>query len=297
MVTRTLYVDAPGARLAVDIDGPDPVDILLCHGGPGGPDDFAEVRALLASWGVSCARFDQRGVGRSSVEDERWDLSAYATDVDAIRESLGVERLIVLGHSWGGVVARAWAQAFPDRVRGVLLASPSAAVGDDWPAMEAEVMAYLQRRVSALEWASVGLYSLATSLPGAMGDRAMAEVYRRVVRAYTGVAEAPEWIHRSSARAAHRTRAAVRKQPADCLDDLGLPRGVPVRAQFGDDDIYGPFVEQFIARHPEIEVTVFDACGHVAWHDTPEHWSTWLRDGLIACGFQCLVPGRPEDSG
>jgi len=284
MIRRTEYVDAPGAKLAVDLDGGRRPRVLLCHGGPGAPNDFSEVRADLASLGVPCARFDQRGVHRSVNLDGRWDLEAYASDVEAIRVALRVDRLVVFGHSWGGVVAQAWAQAHPDRVAGVLLASPSAAVGEAWPEMEAEVVAYLRHRVSPLAFAAVGLWSLLAKVPGRVGDRAMGEVYRRVLRAYTGESEAPDWVRHSSARAAHRTRAAMRHLPADVLDDLGLPPGVPARAAFGNRDIYGPFAARFAERHTDIETTFLPDCGHVLWHDAPEPWRAWLHEGLVASG-------------
>jgi pimeloyl-ACP methyl ester carboxylesterase len=58
---------------------------------------------------------------------------------------------------WGGVVARAWAKAHPDRVQGVLLASPSATLGSAWPHMEAQVMRYLRGRVTRWQWLVIGL--------------------------------------------------------------------------------------------------------------------------------------------
>lgn len=284
MSTSLLTVPSRGARLAVDVDGSGPVRVLLCHGGPGAPDDFADVRRLLADLGVACARFDQRGVHRSTNDDGRWGLDALVDDVEAIREALGLDRMVIFGHSWGGVVARAWARTHPGRVGGVLLASPSAAVGTDWPAMEAEVMAYLRRRVSNATWTTIGLWSLASLMPGPLGDRAMGRVYRHVLRAYTGSEVVPDWVDHSSARAARRMRRAIRTLPPDALHLLGLPESVPARAVFGDDDIYGPFVARFIDDNPDIAVTILPGCGHELWHDAPDGFSAWLKDGLRASG-------------
>jgi pimeloyl-ACP methyl ester carboxylesterase len=269
--------------------------VLLCHGGPGSPDDFAQMRALLAELAIPCTRFDQRGVHRSVNRDGKWDLDAYASDVEAIREALGVDRLVVFGHSWGGVVARAWAKAHPGRVRGVLLASPSAAVGSEWPRMEAEVMRYLRGRVTFPQWLGLGLWSLLAMVPGAPGDHAMGQVYRRVLRVYTQSTEVPEWVRHSSARAAHETRLSIRRQPTDVLRDLGLPPGTPARAVFGDRDIYGPFVGTFREANPDIETSILPDCGHVLWHDAPDAWRAWLLDGLRACGLSCPdgMPGNP----
>lgn len=290
MVTRTKFVESRGARLAVDIDGDGPPRVLLCHGGPGCPDDFAELRALMAQLAIPCARFDQRGVHRSVNLDGKWNLEAYASDVEEIREALGVDRLVIFGHSWGGVVARAWAKAHPDRVTGVLLASPSAAVGSAWPEMEAEVMRYLRSRVTQGQWLVIGLWSLLTLVPGAIGDHAMGQVYRRVLRAYTGSTQVPQWVRHSSARAAHQSRVSLRRRPADVLRNLGLPPGTPARAVFGDRDIYGPLVGRFMEENPDIATSILPSCGHVLWHDAADAWRAWLLDGLRACG---LLAPRP----
>jgi proline iminopeptidase len=248
------------------------------------------VRARLRELGVPAARFDQRGVHRSKNLDGRWDVAAFADDVEAIREALGVDRWVVFGHSWGGVVARAWAKAHPDRVAGVLLASPSAAVGAEWAAMESQVMAYLRQRVSFWEWLGIGCWSLVAMIPGRLGNYGMGQVYRRVLRAYTGLTEVPEWVRFSSARAAHHTRVAMRAKPADVLDGLGLPAGVPARAVFGDRDIYGPIARRFAERQRDIETTFITDCGHVLWHGQPGAWDAWLVEGFRACGL--IAPDR-----
>jgi pimeloyl-ACP methyl ester carboxylesterase len=276
-------VRSPGARLAVDVDGETTPAILLCHGGPGAPDDFARLRARLADLGISCARFDQRGVHRSQNLDGRWEIEDFAADVEAIRVALGAERLVLFGHSWGGVVARAYAKAHPDRVAGLLLANPSAAVGTEWAAMEAQVMAYLRRRVSVGRWSLVGLLSLVAMIPGPIGNWGMGRVYAQVLRAYTGSDEVPEWVRHSSARAAHLSRVHLRKRPADLLDGLRLVPGTPARAVFGDDDIYGPYAQRFAENQVGIETTFLPNCGHVLWHDAPEAFDRWLVDGLRAC--------------
>jgi pimeloyl-ACP methyl ester carboxylesterase len=52
-------------------------------------------------------------------------------DLDELREHLGLERMLLLGHSHGGVVAAAYAAAHPDRVDRLVLASTLARFGED----------------------------------------------------------------------------------------------------------------------------------------------------------------------
>lgn len=182
-------------------------------------------------------------------------------------------------------MAHAWAKAHPNRVQGVLLASPSAALGSPWPEMEAQVMRYLRGRVTRWQWLVIGLWSLLAMTPGAIGDHAMGQVYRRVLSACTGSSQVPEWVRHSCARAAQHSRAALRRRPTDVLRNVGLPAGTLARAVFGDRDVYGPLVARFEAGNPDIEVSILPNCGHVLWHDAPDAWRAWLLDRQRACGI------------
>ncbi|WP_299554496.1 prolyl aminopeptidase [uncultured Tateyamaria sp.] len=104
------------------------VDALVLHGGPGSgckPDhydlfDLSRYRVTL---------LDQRGCGRSTpVASETLDaLKANTTphliaDIEALRRHLGVEAWVLFGGSWGSTLALAYAQAYPARVRAMVLA-------------------------------------------------------------------------------------------------------------------------------------------------------------------------------
>ena len=95
---------------------------LFLHGGPGGgchPDH----RRLFDPDHYMIVLFDQRGCGRSLPHAE---LQANTTqhlvhDIERLRESLGVQRWLVLGGSWGATLALAYAQAHVARVRAIVL--------------------------------------------------------------------------------------------------------------------------------------------------------------------------------
>jgi hypothetical protein len=85
VVTRKAMVTSPEAHLAVDTDGIGAPRMLLCHGGPGLPDDF--LRSCVRCW--ASWRFpapaSTSGVHRSVSLDGKWEVEAYAGDVQAIR--------------------------------------------------------------------------------------------------------------------------------------------------------------------------------------------------------------------
>ncbi len=109
--------------------GPDEArrTIVLVNGGPG-YDSQQIFRAFkrLASPTRRVIAYDQRGIGRtpapSSVPAD-YSLDAFVADLEALRVRLGVQRIDLLGHSFGALVASAYTAAHPKRVRSLILHS------------------------------------------------------------------------------------------------------------------------------------------------------------------------------
>src|SRR5450756_2592222 len=121
-------VESPGVLLAGRQSRDDGEPLLLLHGGPGVPDSMqTTIAPMLPEF--RCISFDQRGVGESVCRDGRYDLHAYLDEVEAIRNRLGIASWHVLGHSWGGLLAQAYAAAYPQRVKSLVLSSSSLGVG------------------------------------------------------------------------------------------------------------------------------------------------------------------------
>ena len=95
---------------------------LFLHGGPGAGAGAVHRRFFdPGHWRVVI--FDQRGAGRSRPLGELRDNSTphLVEDIEALRRSLGIERWLLFGGSWGSTLALAYAQAYPDRVTGCVL--------------------------------------------------------------------------------------------------------------------------------------------------------------------------------
>jgi len=101
---------------------------LVLHGGPGsGCSPY--LRTLFDPQRYRIVLFDQRGAGRRRphASDPGVDLSVNTTDhlisdIEILREHLGVDRWLVQGTSWGSTLALAYAQRFPERVSEIVLA-------------------------------------------------------------------------------------------------------------------------------------------------------------------------------
>ncbi|WP_428377666.1 alpha/beta fold hydrolase [Lichenicoccus sp.] len=113
-----LYFDVEGAGLVAA--GPamrERPTLLLLHGGPGA--DHATYKPFMSPF-VEHAQviyLDHRGNGRSdeSTPDD-WTLSQWADDVAGFLDALDIRKPYVLGASFGGFVAQAFAAAYPERV-------------------------------------------------------------------------------------------------------------------------------------------------------------------------------------
>lgn len=101
---------------------PDGKPVVLVHGGPGGGSN-PTMRRLHDPDAYRIILFDQRGCGKSTPhaelrENTTWDL---VSDMEQIRERLGIERWQVLGGSWGSTLGLAYAETHPDRVTELIL--------------------------------------------------------------------------------------------------------------------------------------------------------------------------------
>lgn len=131
-----MYVDVPGCRLFFDVDGaslePDgprmrqKPTLLLLHGGPG--FDHSGFKPAFNRLARHCqlVYLDHRGQGRSGRSDPaHWRLDVWADDVRRFCDALGIEKPYVLGQSFGGMVAMAYASRHPGHAGRVVLSSTS----------------------------------------------------------------------------------------------------------------------------------------------------------------------------
>lgn len=115
---------ADGARIAYyapeNLRG---VPLLVLSGGPGTDSRYMQIGGALDELAGSRAivYFDQRGTAASSRSTGTETIGRYVEDIEAIRLSMGVSRVDLLGHSFGGYLAIAYTARHPARVRSLVL--------------------------------------------------------------------------------------------------------------------------------------------------------------------------------
>lgn len=127
-LTRTEgYVDASGGvRLFYRTLGDRGDTVVVLHGGPGFSMSYLQADLEPLATQHVLLFYDQRGSGRSTLVADSVSLDAqrFADDLEAVRRSFDLERLNLLGHSWGAAVAALYASRHPERLRRLLLVNP-----------------------------------------------------------------------------------------------------------------------------------------------------------------------------
>lgn len=97
--------------------------VITLHGGPAAGETYMRPYVGLAA-DRQVVTYDQSGCGKSARPEDLsvYTLDRYVAELDALRAHLGFDKVVLLGHSWGGMLAPAYAAAHPEHVAGLVLA-------------------------------------------------------------------------------------------------------------------------------------------------------------------------------
>jgi proline iminopeptidase len=269
MPTFTSY---DGTRLAYDEAGSGP-RLLCLPGGPGRASAYLEDLAGLTSE-RTVVRLDARATGHSEVPTDPSSLrfDRLAEDVEALRLHLGEDRVDLLGHSAGTVVAQAYAAAHADRLRSLVLVTPTSRLQGGDRSDAATIMAAR----AGEPWYSDAAEA-AAALPDAPPSQQQA-LMRAFRPFYYG-----RWDERTQVHAATADRQMSRRAElgfAAGADEIDVPAllaalgrlEAPVLVVGAEHDAAtGVVAVQLVADcFPRAETVVLPQAGHFPWVDEPE---------------------------
>jgi proline iminopeptidase len=135
--------------------------LVILHGGPGASHEYLLPYLIPLAKTNRLVFIDERGSGRSTkLEDPSgYTVENMADDVEAVRRELGLGKISLLGHSYGGVLAQAYALKYQDNLTHLILASTfhsTRQLNDVFKRMTASMTPELRGRIESLEKA--GLY-------------------------------------------------------------------------------------------------------------------------------------------
>ncbi|NIX02748.1 MAG: proline iminopeptidase-family hydrolase, partial [Phycisphaerae bacterium] len=120
------YVNVDGGQVWYQIVGTgNAIPLLVLHGGPGYPHDYLEPIADLGNE-RPVIFYDQLGCGKSErpLDSALYTIERFVKELAEIREALHLDRVHILGHSWGSMLATDYLLTKPEGVISVILASP-----------------------------------------------------------------------------------------------------------------------------------------------------------------------------
>lgn len=116
----------------------DRTPIVLLHGGPGYNSEYLRRFENFARTGRTVVRYDQIGSGRSVVADEHYrpgvfTVELFRRELTRLREELGLDEVVLIGQSWGVMLALEHAIEGAPGIRGLVLMSGPASL-EEWTA-------------------------------------------------------------------------------------------------------------------------------------------------------------------
>ena len=280
-----MHIEVNGAQLFFDVVGPklqptgdrmvERPTLIVMHGGPG--FDHASLRPYFDRFADThqVIYLDHRGNGRSTGERETWLLAQWGDDVHGFCQALGIEKPVVLGQSFGGMVAMSYASRHPEGPSKLILSSTAGRM--DLEATYAVMLAQGgedARRIAEAFW----------SAP----SEALAADYIRVCMPLYNPGPPKDGSNRD--RAILRTEVMFHfvegeQRGMDLLTGLAAVR-CPTLVLAGGLDPITPVscAEAILAALPQGlgELVVFEDAGHGAYRDHPERAEAVLRGFLVA---------------
>ncbi|MGW0228825.1 alpha/beta fold hydrolase [Actinopolymorpha singaporensis] len=252
---------------------------LLLPGWTGSKEDFLSLLPLLARTGRRAVAVDQRGQYETAGPDEpsAYDLNELGLDAYAMAEAMDAGPVHLVGHSFGGLIARAAVLAKPEAFASLtLLGSGPAGLGGQ----QAQLLNLMVE---------------------AIPTQGLAAVYaaKRELERRNGAAEEPAHIEEFLARRFRAnnpvsltefTRQLV--TAPDLVAELAAT-GVPAMVAFGvDDDAWSPAVQREMADRLGAQVHEIEGAGHSPAVDRPEatadaltaYWNSLSRDAATSAG-------------
>lgn len=253
------------------------IPVLLLHGGPGATHEYLEILTqYLKPDEFSLFFYDQLGSYHSDQphDPSLWTIERFRSEVNEVRRALGLDRFILYGQSWGGMLATEYALTFPEQLQGVVISNMVASISD-----------YVRRLTLLRQQMDPALQSQMLEFE-ARADyfnpryvEIMDVLYRRHL---CRLKEWPPAVTRSFERIAQEVYGSMQGpnefvvtgtfKDWDRWDDLHRIR-VPALLLVGAHDTMDPeSVRDMGRRIPNAETVVCPDGSHLAMWDDPDHY-------------------------
>jgi proline iminopeptidase len=177
------FINVPGEQLYYQRFGKQAHEtlIIVLHGGPGMDQSYLLPQMLELAKNQEVIFYDQRGSGKSSthpLDACQINMKRFIEDLEAVRKYFGCDKIVLLGHSWGGLLAAEYALAYPQHIEALILL-------DSVPMTLNGIKVFDQQCADRLEGVKESLAQLQDSSDFQHGDpRAVEKFYSMIFQTY-----------------------------------------------------------------------------------------------------------------
>lgn len=259
--------------------------LLLLAGGPGLSVEYLRPVAEALADRHRCIMLHPRGTGRSPLpvlDETTVNMAASVADVEALREALGLEDWAVLGHSFGGMWAMAYAAAFPRRIRRLALAAPGG--------MDLGFFAYfldnILARLTSWERETYAYWTDPIRVE-ADPDCARHEQAGIIAPAFFWSRDpVPAYVHGLRGWLAPRVEALMLQSLSEggygVREAMGTFTAPTLIVQGRQDPLGDGLAWQTYSTFPNAVLTFIDRCGHYPWQEQPKAFYAAVRAFLVS---------------
>lgn len=250
--------------------------MVFLHGNPGSADDWVRLAGAVGATGRRAVAFDLPDFGETEAAPGfEHSTGGYAGFVAEVLATLGIERVHLVLHDFGGPIGLAWVASNPDALASITLIDTGILPGYRWHTL-------------ARIWRTPVLGEIFQAMTTRRGFKAI--INRNEPRGLP-----PEFVAEMYDHADKRTRRAILKlyratdDPGEAsagLTALMAPRDVPALVIWGEDDAYlaASFARRQRQAFPSADVHVLPASGHWPYADAPETVERLLAEFLARVG-------------
>ncbi|MGD1237887.1 alpha/beta fold hydrolase [Mycobacterium seoulense] len=264
---RTIH----GYRRAFRVAGSGPA-LLLIHGVGDKSTAWEPVHAKLARRFTVIAP-DLLGHGESEKPRADYSLAAFANGMRDLLAALDIDRVTVVGHSFGGGVAMQFAYQYPQLVERIVLVSSGGVAQEVSMALRLAAMPLGSETLAMLRMPGVmpAIRLFGRAMANVLGPNNLGHDIADVMNLLEGFRDA-----RALSAFARTLRSVVdtRGQFVTMLDRSYLAQPIPVQVIWGEDDFVIPVDHARIAHEalPGSRLEIFENSGHMPFKDDPDRF-------------------------
>ncbi len=273
---RTENVDIGGCKLYCEQEGQG-TPLVLLHGGPGTTHHGFHPCFSRAAGFARVIYYDQRGCGLSDFEPGAgYSLDQAVDDLDRLRKTLGVDQWVVLGHSYGGLLAQCYAMKYPENVKGLVLVCASTGLhGQSMPSRQGEFLSQQERNKMAEIRKVSGLTMAQLVYNNFLNGDWKRQCYYKPTREQIAQIASYEWVHDNNFNEV-MSRFASEVDLTGSFAQCPLPTMIVEGTWDMSWNTDKP--RQLAANHPNAQLVMFEESGHSPFEDEPVRFFGVLKD-------------------